>query len=85
MVVNQNKSEEWKTIDGFPNYEVSNLGNVRSKDRTVLRKGNPTKIKGLMLKPREVNEKTARNPLPLGMGSRAAPGITDSQNSSRES
>ena len=53
MVVNQNKSEEWKTIDGFPNYEVSNLGNVRSKDRTVLRKGNPTKIKGHTLNPRE--------------------------------
>lgn len=32
-----------------------------------------------------LNRKTARNPLSLDMGLRAAPGITDSQNSSRES
>lgn len=54
MVVNQSKTEEWKTIDGFPNYEVSNFGNVRSKDRTVLRKGNPATIKGMVLKSRDV-------------------------------
>ena len=32
-----------------------------------------------------MKRKTARNPLPLGMGSRAVPEITDSQNSSKES
>jgi len=25
--------EEWRTIEGFPDYEVSNYGNIRSKDR----------------------------------------------------
>lgn len=25
--------EVWKDIDGYPNYQVSNLGNVKSKER----------------------------------------------------
>ena len=42
--------EVWKTISGFPNYEVSNLGNVKSKDRVVTRRGNRVHIKGVLLK-----------------------------------
>jgi len=29
----ENQNEIWKTINGFEEYEISNLGNVRSKDR----------------------------------------------------
>ena len=42
--------EEWRTVPDFPNYEVSNFGNVRSKDRIVSRKGNPANLKGFPLK-----------------------------------
>lgn len=42
--------EQWRTIDGFPEYEVSSYGNVRSKDRIVTRKGYPSRIKGVQLK-----------------------------------
>jgi len=42
--------EIWKTIEGFENYEVSNYGNVRSKDRVVKRRGNDTHLKGMPLK-----------------------------------
>lgn len=45
-----NITEEWRTVPEFPNYEVSNLGNVRSKDRVSTRNGNPAKLKGQMLK-----------------------------------
>lgn len=44
------KEEQWKVIDGYENYEVSNFGNVRSLDRQVLRKGVMVKISGKMLK-----------------------------------
>ena len=47
--------EEWRTIDGFENYEVSNKGNVRSKDRVVKRRGVDTKLKGMPLKESHVN------------------------------
>ena len=47
--------EEWKTIDGFENYEVSNNGIVRSIDRIVKRNGVDTKICGKTLKPSYVN------------------------------
>ena len=42
--------EEWKTIDGFENYEVNNKGVVRSKDRIVKRNGVDTRISGKTLK-----------------------------------
>lgn len=42
--------EIWKTVPEFPNYEVSNFGNVRSKDRVSIRNGNPARIKGQLLK-----------------------------------
>jgi len=45
-------NEIWITIKNFPIYEVSNMGNVRSKDRIVIRNGNPAKIKGVNLKPK---------------------------------
>jgi len=51
-----NNKEIWKTIPDYPNYEVSNYGRVRSKDRTIKQYGHkqyysrhmPSKI----LKPR---------------------------------
>lgn len=46
----RNSIEEWKTVPDYPNYEVSNFGNVRSKDRITIRKGAPAKIKGQLLK-----------------------------------
>lgn len=32
-------SEEWRTIEEFPDYEVSSIGNVRSKERIVEKSG----------------------------------------------
>lgn len=44
--------EIWKPIKEFTNYECSNLGRVRSKDRVVVRKDNRTDTKkGKILKP----------------------------------
>lgn len=46
--------EVWKTINGFENYMVSNLGNVRSIDRTTFHPKARTGIapkKGRLLKP----------------------------------
>lgn len=44
--------EQWKTIEGHPNYEVSNLGNVRSKDKYITtKKGWKYLSKGKTLKP----------------------------------
>lgn len=48
--------EIWKTVEGFENYEVSNRGNVRSKDRVAIRKGKETHLKGMMLLP-SMNER----------------------------
>lgn len=45
-----NGVEVWKTVPDFPNYEVSNFGNVRSKDRISERKGNDANLKGIQLK-----------------------------------
>lgn len=30
--------EEWKDIEDYPNYQISNLGNVRSKKRDTQNK-----------------------------------------------
>lgn len=39
--------EEWKLIDGCTHYEISNLGNVRSLDRTVVHINNSSRfVKG---------------------------------------
>lgn len=35
-MVDDNVSEEWRTVEGHPGYEVSSLGRVRSVDRWVL-------------------------------------------------
>ena len=45
----------WKTIKDYPNYEVSDKGEVRSKDRIALRKGEFVKLKGKTLKPSLAN------------------------------
>jgi hypothetical protein len=49
----ENQKEIWKTIDGYENYQISNLGNVKSLDR--IRNGVGTfkncSIKGRILKP----------------------------------
>lgn len=50
-----NMIEEWRTVPEFPNYEVSNFGNVRSKDRISIRNGNPAKLKGQLLKQKSDN------------------------------
>lgn len=51
--------EIWKQIKDYPNYEVSNLGNVRSRQRKVTQLGHKnvyTRImQGKMLKPRLQN------------------------------
>lgn len=44
--------EDWRTVEGYPNYKVSSLGNVKSIDRIVIRNGNKTKLKGKILKPK---------------------------------
>ncbi len=46
--------EVWKAIEGFSNYEISNSGKVRSKDRKTWHKGSKTymKIKGKIMKQR---------------------------------
>ncbi len=46
--------EVWKVIEGFSNYEVSNTGKIRSKDRKTWHKGSKTymKIKGKVMKQR---------------------------------
>lgn len=46
--------EIWKTIKSHPSYEVSNRGRVRSVDRISSRKGNPCRLGGMMLKPRDI-------------------------------
>ena len=47
--------EEWKRIDGFPNYEVSSFGRVRSVDRKSVRRGSNAALKGVELKQAVVN------------------------------
>ena len=45
-------NEIWKEIKGFPYYEVSNMGNVRSIDRVVTKKNNvKANIKSIQLTP----------------------------------
>lgn len=42
--------EIWRPTEGYPGYEVSNLGNVRSLDRCVPRKDHFLNIKGRQLR-----------------------------------
>ena len=42
--------EEWKPIKDFPDYEVSNLGNIRSKDRYRRYRHGQRLVKGTLLK-----------------------------------
>ena len=42
--------EEWRTVKEHPDYQVSNLGRVRSVDRVKTRGGKPIKYKGKIKK-----------------------------------
>ena len=44
-------TEEWRPIPGFPDYEVSNMGNVRSIDRYRPYSHGVRFVKGIILKP----------------------------------
>lgn len=44
--------KEWRTIPGWENYEVSDMGNVRSKDRVSHRRGIQCRLTGKILKPK---------------------------------
>ena len=50
----KSESEEWVTIDGFTNYEISTKGKIRSKTRKVWHKGSQVnmKIRGKMMRQR---------------------------------
>ena len=42
--------EIWKDIEGYEGYyQVSNLGRVKSCDRTILRSSTPQKVKGKII------------------------------------
>lgn len=43
--------EEWKVIDRYPCYSVSNLGRVKSHARVVIRNGHEMHLKETILKP----------------------------------
>jgi hypothetical protein len=40
--------EEWKTIEDFPNYEISNMGRCRTKKTHYLKKGEKTQYRGVI-------------------------------------
>lgn len=44
------QSEIWKDVPGFPGYQVSNAGRVRSLPRTVKRGNHTMNISGLILR-----------------------------------
>jgi hypothetical protein len=52
-------NEEWRVIQGYPDYEVSDYGNVRSKDRIIRQFGHKgyyeRLMKGRLLKLRKQN------------------------------
>lgn len=51
------KLEEWRDIPDYPNYQVSNLGNVKSKERYTKAKGNEIiHRKEKLLKPQTDNK-----------------------------
>lgn len=62
MVVHK---EIWKTVEGYPGYEVSNFGRVRSVDRIDPHGGyRPRKLKGRLLK-QKIQESTGYSSVSL--------------------
>lgn len=59
LINNLFQIEEWKDIEGYSNYQVSNKGRVRSKQRTIEQYGHKKNYKrtipGKILKPRRQN------------------------------
>lgn len=56
-MVTPNILEIWKDIENFENwYQVSNMGNVKSLDRVIIRSSGPVKRKGKILKLHPVGE-----------------------------
>ena len=45
-------NEIWKDIEGYQGYQVSNLGRLRSVNRTILAGGKARQYRGKILKPR---------------------------------
>ncbi len=49
----KSENERWKSIENFPNYQVSNLGNVKSLERLVYAGNNSFQLrKEIILKPK---------------------------------
>lgn len=56
--------EIWKDIKNYNNYEVSNLGRLRSKDREIVRKDNvKIRVKSIILKPQTTRKGYLRVPI----------------------
>ncbi len=53
-MAHQKKEEEWQSIEGFSNYEVSNRGKIRSKTRRAWHQGSKTymKLRGKVMRQR---------------------------------
>lgn len=63
--------EQWKDIEGFPGYQVSNHGRVRSLDRIVLTaNGQRRRYKGVIFTGSSTNQKGHRK-VPLGRDGKA--------------
>ena len=42
--------ENWKSVEDFPNYEISNFGRIKRVERIIIRKGFPYKLPEKILK-----------------------------------
>lgn len=63
--------ERWADIPGCPGYQASDLGNIRTVDRTVIcRDGSLGRVKGTMLKPQPMRHGYVEVVINLGGGQR---------------